>query len=40
MHAFGSYAMLQGLPNAKVMLYKNAGNGFLFQYDGVVGTTS
>ena len=37
-HAFRSYAMLQRLPNAKVILYSNAGHGFLFQHARVVGT--
>jgi hypothetical protein len=40
MHAFGSYAMSQWLPSAKVMLYKNAWYGFLFQHEGVVGMAS
>ena len=39
-HAFGSYVMSQCLPSAKVILYSNTGHGFLFQYDGVVGTAS
>jgi pimeloyl-ACP methyl ester carboxylesterase len=29
-HAFASYAMSQRLPNAKVILYSDAGHGFLF----------
>ena len=32
--------MAQRQPNAKDMVYSNAGHGFLFQYAGVVGTTS
>ena len=31
-HAFNSYAMSQRLPNAKVVLYSDAGHGFLFQH--------
>ncbi len=31
-HAFASYAMSQRLPNAKVILYSDAGHGFLFQH--------
>jgi pimeloyl-ACP methyl ester carboxylesterase len=30
--AFASYAMSQRLPNAKVVLYSDAGHGFLFQH--------
>jgi pimeloyl-ACP methyl ester carboxylesterase len=30
--AFASYAMSQRLPNAKVILYSDAGHGFLFQH--------
>ena len=37
-HAFRSYAVSQLLPNAKVILYSNAGHGFLFQHAGVVRT--
>jgi len=32
--------MSQRQPNAKVSVYSNAGHGFLFQYAGVVRTTS
>ena len=39
-HAFGSYAMSQRQPNAKDIVYSNAGHGFLFQHAGVVGTNS
>jgi hypothetical protein len=28
-HAFGSYAMSQWLPNAKGISYSNSGHGFL-----------
>lgn len=31
-HAFNSYAMAQRLPNAELLLYPDAGHGFLFQY--------
>src|SRR5262249_55357571 len=31
-HAFASYAMSQRLPSAKVILYSDAGHGFLFQH--------
>jgi pimeloyl-ACP methyl ester carboxylesterase len=31
-HAYATYAMSQRLPNAKVMLYSDAGHGFLFQH--------
>jgi pimeloyl-ACP methyl ester carboxylesterase len=31
-HPFASYAMSQRLPNAKLILYSDAGNGFLFQH--------
>jgi len=31
-HAFASYAMSQRLPNAKVILYSDAGHAFLFQH--------
>jgi pimeloyl-ACP methyl ester carboxylesterase len=31
-HAYGSYAMSQRLPHAKVVLYSDAGHGFLFQH--------
>ncbi|GAA2898072.1 alpha/beta hydrolase [Streptosporangium fragile] len=31
-HAYASYAMSQRLPNAKVVLYSDAGHGFLFQH--------
>ncbi|WP_351235981.1 alpha/beta hydrolase [Streptomyces sp. NPDC002133] len=31
-HAYQSYAMSQRLPNAKVVLYSDAGHGFLFQH--------
>ena len=30
--SFASYAMSQRLPNAKVILYSDAGHGFLFQH--------
>ncbi len=30
--AYASYAMAQRLPNAKVILYSDAGHGFLFQH--------
>lgn len=33
-HAFASYAMSQRLPNAKVILYSDAGHAFLFQHAG------
>jgi hypothetical protein len=40
-HAFRSYyATYQRLPNAKVILYSNAGHDFLFQHAGIVGTAS
>ena len=39
-HAFGSYAKSQQLPNAKVILYSNAEHGFLFQHAGLGGTAS
>jgi pimeloyl-ACP methyl ester carboxylesterase len=35
--AFASYSMSQRLPNAKVILYSDAGHGFLFQYAGDFG---
>lgn len=31
-HAYGTYAMSQKLPDAKVILYSDAGHGFLFQH--------
>jgi pimeloyl-ACP methyl ester carboxylesterase len=31
-HAYNSYAMAQKLPNARLLLYPDAGHGFLFQY--------
>lgn len=31
-HAYASYAMSQQLPNAKVILYSDAGHAFLFQH--------
>ena len=31
-HAYASYAMSQRLPNAKIVLYSDAGHGFLFQH--------
>ncbi|MFD9220380.1 alpha/beta fold hydrolase [Streptomyces sp. NPDC060064] len=31
-HAYQSYAMSQRMPNAKVVLYSDAGHGFLFQH--------
>jgi pimeloyl-ACP methyl ester carboxylesterase len=31
-HAFASDAMSQRLPHAKVILYSDAGHGFLFQH--------
>ncbi|HEY6313722.1 MAG TPA: alpha/beta hydrolase [Streptosporangiaceae bacterium] len=31
-HAYASYAMSQRLPNAKVILYSDAGHAFLFQH--------
>lgn len=31
-HAYGSYAMSQRLPDAKVVLYSDAGHAFLFQH--------
>jgi len=31
-HAYNSYAMSQKLPNARLVLYPDAGHGFLFQY--------
>jgi pimeloyl-ACP methyl ester carboxylesterase len=31
-HAFASYAVSQRLPNAKVVLYSDAGHAFLFQH--------
>ncbi len=31
MHPFGAYSMAQRLPDAKVILYTDSGNGFLFQ---------
>ncbi len=31
-HAYNSYAMVQKLPNAQLILYPDAGHGFLFQY--------
>ncbi|MGC0379733.1 alpha/beta fold hydrolase [Streptomyces sp. SAI-229] len=31
-HAYATYAMSQRLPNAKVILYSDAGHGFLFQH--------
>ncbi|GGZ25944.1 alpha/beta hydrolase [Streptomyces olivaceoviridis] len=31
-HAYASYAMSQKLPHAKVILYSDAGHGFLFQH--------
>jgi pimeloyl-ACP methyl ester carboxylesterase len=30
--AYASYAMSQRLPHAKVVLYSDAGHGFLFQH--------
>lgn len=31
-HAYATYAMSQKLPNAKAILYSDAGHGFLFQH--------
>jgi hypothetical protein len=31
-HAYASYAMSQRLPNGKIILYSDAGHGFLFQH--------
>lgn len=31
-HAYASYALSQRLPNGKVVLYSDAGHGFLFQH--------
>jgi pimeloyl-ACP methyl ester carboxylesterase len=31
-HAYASYAMSQRLPNGKIVLYSDAGHGFLFQH--------
>ena len=31
-HAYNSYAMSQRLPDARLILYPDAGHGFLFQY--------
>lgn len=31
-HSYNSYAMTQKLPNARLVLYPDAGHGFLFQY--------
>ncbi|MFI8219891.1 alpha/beta fold hydrolase [Streptomyces sp. NPDC085932] len=31
-HAYATYAMSQRLPDAKVVLYSDAGHGFLFQH--------
>ncbi len=31
-HAYATYAMSQRLPNVKVILYSDAGHGFLFQH--------
>ena len=31
-HAFGTYAMARRLPQAKIILYSDAGHGFLFQH--------
>lgn len=31
-HAYNSYAMSQKLPNARLVLYPDAGHGFLFQH--------
>lgn len=31
-HAYNSYVMSQRLPNAQLLLYPDAGHGFLFQY--------
>ncbi|MCM3298379.1 alpha/beta fold hydrolase [Streptomyces sp. NPDC058947] len=31
-HAYATYAMSQRLPNAKIILYSDAGHGFLFQH--------
>ncbi len=36
-HAYASYAMSQRLPNAKVILYSDAGRAFLFQHAGDFG---
>ena len=36
-HAYASYAMSQRLPNAKVILYSDAGHAFLFQHAGDFG---
>jgi pimeloyl-ACP methyl ester carboxylesterase len=33
-HAYSSYAMSQRLPNGKIILYSDAGHGFLFQHYG------
>jgi pimeloyl-ACP methyl ester carboxylesterase len=31
-HSYATYAMSQRLPNAKIVLYSDAGHGFLFQH--------
>ena len=31
-HAYATYAMSQRLPNGKIVLYSDAGHGFLFQH--------
>lgn len=36
-HSQASYAMSQRLPNAKIVLYSDAGHGFLFQHPGDFG---
>jgi pimeloyl-ACP methyl ester carboxylesterase len=36
-HAYNSYAMSQKLPNARLVLYPDAGHGFLFQYPQAFG---
>lgn len=36
-HAYASYAMSQRLPNAKVILYSDAGHALLFQHAGDFG---
>ena len=31
-HAYATYAMSQRLPDAKIVLYSDAGHGFVFQH--------
>ena len=31
-HSFGTYSMARRLPQAKILLYSDAGHGFLFQH--------